>query len=589
MGGDPPRWQSWNMRLNLFRSSADVTSKRSQIEFFEGTATPEGAQTGDPGDIFFDRTNGAQYVKKTGSGNTGWVNLEQTIALTGNVTGSGTGSFATTISASVIIDSMVSGSAAVAGTKISPNFGAQEIITTGAVTLGTAGTSNHSIRFNSLELLGHTGASSVLVDYLASVSAGQVLFRAYNFNTASSSADAVIRTQVGGVAAGSPYYQCRIDSGADWSFGANNAVSNDPFQFCRNALIGTSVFGSIDSTSLWTLGSVGSTVVHKAEGGFHIGRNVGIGAAPTSLAMLYVAGNILTTTNQFSYYTQFSGTSAATGLIKGFVADVATTAAAFTCTSGVAYDGGFSAGSGSTVTYASIFNSSRGISGAGTVSNSAHFTNAATWSGSFFILGEGEAPSFIPQGLTVGGGGFHNTVAGIRFTGANILSGASQFSIYSDHAFSSSATTAAHCYYAQWASSTGTYTTPIGTAFFAAQSQKGAGSVTLTRLVNFFGFSQTDGTNNAWGSDTQTGWTGNYFIYNEAARPSFWSGYQHITTQADPGAVTDAIRLGSQDVSAGNATVSLRTETGLTTETVTSDRTLSIYHNGTLVKVLIKS
>lgn len=90
---------------------------------------------------------------------------DQTITLTGGVTGSGTGSFAatvitnanltgpitsvgnaTTIASGVIVNSMVSASAAIAGTKISPDWGSQNTVTTGTSTAlnfsvtGTSGT-----------------------------------------------------------------------------------------------------------------------------------------------------------------------------------------------------------------------------------------------------------------------------------------------------------------------------------------------------------------------------------------------------------------------------------------------------------------
>ncbi len=56
---------------------------------------------------------------------------DQTITLTGDVTGSGTGSFTTAIGAGVIVDADVNASAAIAGTKISPDFGSQNVVTTG--------------------------------------------------------------------------------------------------------------------------------------------------------------------------------------------------------------------------------------------------------------------------------------------------------------------------------------------------------------------------------------------------------------------------------------------------------------------------
>lgn len=50
----------------------------------------------------------------------------------------------------------------------------------------------------------------------------------------------------------------------------------------------------------------------------------------------------------------------------------------------------------------------------------------------------------------------------------------------------------------------------------------------------------------------------------------------------------DMVQLFSVDLSAGNATLGLRTETAVVTEAVTSDRTLSVRVNGTTYKILLK-
>ena len=56
------------------------------------------------------------------------------VGVTGDVTISNTG--VTTIGTGVIIDADINASAAIAGSKISPDFGAQTIVTTGVVTIG---------------------------------------------------------------------------------------------------------------------------------------------------------------------------------------------------------------------------------------------------------------------------------------------------------------------------------------------------------------------------------------------------------------------------------------------------------------------
>lgn len=51
----------------------------------------------------------------------------------------------------------------------------------------------------------------------------------------------------------------------------------------------------------------------------------------------------------------------------------------------------------------------------------------------------------------------------------------------------------------------------------------------------------------------------------------------------------DLLQIFCYDISAGNATLGLRTERALVTETVTSDRTLTIRHNGVTIRLCCKS
>ena len=82
--------------------------------------------------------------------------------------------------------------------------------------------------------------------------------------------------------------------------------------------------------------------------------------------------------------------------------------------------------------------------------------------------------------------------------------------------------------------------------------------------------------------------TGQYEIFSVGTGLSRFAGAFEIANQADPGAVTDGIRIGSVDISAGNASLSLRTETAVITESVTSDRTLPVQINGTTYKICLK-
>lgn len=85
-----------------------------------------------------------------------------------------------------------------------------------------------------------------------------------------------------------------------------------------------------------------------------------------------------------------------------------------------------------------------------------------------------------------------------------------------------------------------------------------------------------------------SGATANYSIWTSSAQ-SFFGGFVQVGNQADPGAVTDSIAIGSQDISAGNSTLSLRTETAVATEgsPLTNDRSLTIYINGAKYKIML--
>ncbi len=54
------------------------------------------------------------------------------------------------------------------------------------------------------------------------------------------------------------------------------------------------------------------------------------------------------------------------------------------------------------------------------------------------------------------------------------------------------------------------------------------------------------------------------------------------------GSPPDLVQIFSVDLSAGNATLGLRTETAVVTETVVSDSTLSVRINGVTYKICLK-
>lgn len=116
----------------------------------------------------------------------------------------------------------------------------------------------------------------------------------------------------------------------------------------------------------------------------------------------------------------------------------------------------------------------------------------------------------------------------------------------------------------------------------------------------------TVGTNNTYLLlGTATIPTGNWGIYNASTYDNYINGNVGIGTTTFGTSATktlalfngtvpstspaDMVQLFSVDLSAGNATLGLRTETAVVTEAVTSDRTLSVVINGTTYRILLKA
>lgn len=251
-----------------------------------------------------------------------------------------------------------------------------------------------------------------------------------------------------------PGYSFKLSGSGNTGFWLSGA---DAIGFVSNGI----ARGGLASTGIWTLGSAASTVTHVVEGAMNLSKNMGIGGALSALAVVNIgATNPLSATNQVAALASFASTSGATASTRGFSSLISTSAAAYTSTFVNCFEGEITAGAGSTITRAVMFDATRGMTATGTISNRA-------------------------------------TIA-----------------------------------------------------------------------------------------DNQA-FTGSFFIHSSSSNPSVLSGYLQIQNQADPGAITDGVRIGSVDLSAGNATLSLRTERAVATESVASDRTLSVQINGTTYKILL--
>lgn len=188
----------------------------------------------------------------------------------------------------------------------------------------------------------------------------------------------------------------------------------------------------------------------------------------------------------------------------------------------------------------------------------------------------------------IGGGNTNIAILALGLT--NPLNQTRQIGALANHTATSDAihpSLALIGYYSVVTTAASSFTCPNRYAFYGdGTAAKGSGS-TITNDTVYGGLQSTQGTNNAFLADTGS-YTGSYFIHQAGSNPSVLTGYLMVQNQADPGAVTDGIRIGSVDLSAGNATLSLRTETAVVTESVTSDRTLSVQINGTTYKICLK-
>lgn len=70
---------------NVISTNADEISFSSVtgVGIFSGTGSPEGVVTASPGSMYLDRTAGWQWVKLSGTGNTGWNRIAETMSIIG--------------------------------------------------------------------------------------------------------------------------------------------------------------------------------------------------------------------------------------------------------------------------------------------------------------------------------------------------------------------------------------------------------------------------------------------------------------------------------------------------------------------------
>jgi hypothetical protein len=190
-------------------------------------------------------------------------NVATAVAVTGDVTIGNTG--VTAIASGVILNADVNASAAIAGTKISPNFGSQVVQTTGNLTINTdafavdasgkivtigatGGTVTHIINGNQLNFVGGTSNTQA-----------QLFFNNSNAGNTTNS----IFAMVGPASqSGNNLHSVRrsSDSATAWSWGQNNG-SSGRFEIAQgSSALGTNSFLTITTAGAMGLGVAGQDV-----------------------------------------------------------------------------------------------------------------------------------------------------------------------------------------------------------------------------------------------------------------------------------------------------------------------------------------
>lgn len=322
---------------------------------------------------------------------------------------------------------------------------------------------------------------------------------------------------------------------------------------------------------------------------------VGIGLAPQAARALIVYSNAgLTGATQegISVITVFSS---AASTAYGVNSQISTAAAAFTLGTGRAfYASAPTVGAGSAITTLSGFYVAN--QGAANITNAYGIyieaqSGAATTNIGLYNAGT----TMLAAALTVSAGGATITAGNLGIGTAQVaqygaiiggtLTGATvQHIVRAIATFDSNATASAISVYSGATIANSIFTASSVYGFYADNPTKGA-SATITSLYGAYIAAQT------------RGGTNNYGVYIEA--PSGGSGVNYAlytpgvialnnASGSLAGGVADTVLLGAYDLSAGNATLSLSTETAVTAAAAgASDAYLNVRINGTTYKLLL--
>ena len=254
-----------------------------------------------------------------------------------------------------------------------------KIASGGAVTLGApGGTQTHTLNGSGIE---QTTTGSAF----------------HRVQSTGASGTAQVRLQTKATDGGNTYFQL-VPRGST-SFAIGTVAGETSLKFESGAFGSGSVRGVIDQDGNWTLGSSTSNT-QTLNGSVLISSRFANGGALGSGSMLKLNGNDRTGTTQINIDgTTFTGSSAATSGIYGFLSGVTTSAASYT--SGFVtnfYSQNITKGSGSTITRRVGYYVEPATGG----TNNAAIADNASFSGNYFINSTSTNPSVIAGALTLG-------------------------------------------------------------------------------------------------------------------------------------------------------------------------------------------
>lgn len=463
---------------------------------------------------------------------------------TGSITVSDTATIDMTLSAddisAVIVNdsitnAMINSAAAIAGTKISPNFGSQEVVTTGHITAGNSNATTPSFNFSGASNLGMYNAGS---NTLGLVSAGtdRVFINATAVSVvppvrgAAGTAGAptysfTSDTDSGFYSAGVGTIAMSVDAAAVWSATASANTFYSPL-LAQNGTAGDPSFSFANDTDL------GLYRIGANAGGFTGSLTISSTVAASNLSGSNTGDQTITLTGDVTG--TGTGTFAAT-IAAGVIVnnDINASAAIDFSKLAALTDGNILIGNVSNVAASVAVTGDVTISNAGVTAIGSGVIVNADVNASAAIAGSKITPDFGAQNVVTTGTGSFGTafIAGAATTGVNLTVGntnaqtaVTQADFQSRIQGTATATTEINSFTATPTTSANSFTAALISGFKAAARGLGATS-SATRVVQFYSASAPTqgGTGNAVLADNAA-FSGNFFINSTTTNTSLFSG-----------------------------------------------------------------